>query len=302
MTNRYARVLAAVDFSEPAREAFEFALALSRRHGAELVVVHAVPLGESFHWHAAERLALIETLRQKAAAADVAFADRIQQGDPADVVLLHASSLRPDVIVAGTHQRRGFDRVGVRSVAERIVAGATVPVLLIPRRSTADAIRPFSHVAVAVDFSASADRAVEHALAIAREAGDRVTLLHVVPGFSSGVPPHLYRYGIAEYQHRLMTDARRRMQLAVPVNRHSPAAVHTRVLQGETVTEIGKAVGNIGADLLVVGASVRGRVSRALFGTTPARLLRAMDVPMLAVPESAATRLVEERPAELLAA
>ena len=97
---------------------------------------------------------------------------------------MHARSLRPDVIVAGTHQRRGIDRFAVGSVAERIAAKATVPVLLIPWRRHAGTIRPFSHVAVAVDFSTGSNRAVEQALALASDSGDRVTLLHVVPGFS----------------------------------------------------------------------------------------------------------------------
>lgn len=78
-----------------------------------------------------------------------------------------------------------------------------------PQRRETGTIRPFRHVAVAVDFSTGSNRAVEQALA--SESGDRVTLLHVVPGFSSGVPPHLYRYGIAEYQDQLMQDAQRRL-------------------------------------------------------------------------------------------
>jgi len=40
--NHISRVLAAVDLSQPAREAFEYALALSRRHGAELIAIQAV--------------------------------------------------------------------------------------------------------------------------------------------------------------------------------------------------------------------------------------------------------------------
>jgi nucleotide-binding universal stress UspA family protein len=186
--NHFSRVLAAVDFSKPARGAFEYALALSKHHGAELVVVHAVPRNQAFSWHARERLALTAKLRQRADQAGVEFSHRVQQGDPAEIILLHARSLRPDVIVAGTHQRRGIDRFGAGSVAERIAAKATAPVLLIPRRRQAATIRPFSHVAVAVDFSASSNRAVEQALALASDSGDRVTLLHVVPGFSSGVP------------------------------------------------------------------------------------------------------------------
>jgi nucleotide-binding universal stress UspA family protein len=284
IVNHVSRVLAAVDFSKPARRAFEYALALSKHHRAELVVVQAVPRNQAFSWHARERLALTAKLRRRADQANVAFKDRVQQGDPAEIILLHARSLRPDVIVVGTHQRRGIERFGAGSVAERIAAKATVPVLLIPRRHMG-AIRPFGHVAVAVDFSTSSNRAVEQALSLASDSGDRVTLLHVVPGFSSGVPPHLYRYGITEYQDQLMRDAQRRLQLTVPVERNTPAAIHPRVLLGDTTTEISRVVDSIGAELLVVGVPKRGVVSRALFGTTAARLLRVTRVPMLAVPD-----------------
>ena len=114
---------------------------------------------------------------------------------------------------------------------------------------------------------------------MASDPADRITLLHVVPGFSSDVPPHLYRYGIAEYQDQLMRDAQRHLQLTVPVARHTPAAIHVRVLLGDTTTEISRVVDSIGADFLVVGVPKRGVVSRALFGTTAARLLRVSRVP-----------------------
>ena len=283
--NSFSLVLAAVDFSKPARGAFEYALALSKRHGAELVVVHAVPPSQPFRWHARERLALTAELRHRAELANVEFKERLQHGDPAEIIVLHARSLQPDVIVMGTHQRRGIDRFRVGSVAERVAAKVTAPVLLVPQRRDTGTIRPFSHVAVAVDFSTGSNRAVEQALALASDSGDRVTLLHVVPGFSSGVPPHLYRYGIADYQNQLMRDAQRRLQLAVPVKRNTQAAIHTRVLLGDTTTEISRVVESIGADLLVVGVPKRGVVSRALFGTTAARLLRVTRVPMLAVPD-----------------
>ena len=198
---------------------------------------------------------------------------------------MHARSLRPDVIVTGTHQRRGIDRFSSGSVAERVAAKATVPVLLIPWHRRADRIAPFKRVAVAVDFSTASTRAVEQALAIASDAADRVTLLHVVTGSAPDVPLFLHRYGIAEYQQQLKRDAWRRLQLAVPSERQTPAAIHARVLMGDTTTEISRAVDSIGADLLVVGVPKRGVVSRALFGTTAARLLRVSRIPVLAVPE-----------------
>jgi len=300
--NLSSRILAAVDFSRPAGDAFEYALAVSKRHGAELVVLQAVPLDQTVRQHAGERLALTATLRQRADQAGVELTERVQQGDPAEIILLHARSLEPDLIVMGTQQRRGLDRLRMGSVAERVATRAASPLLLVPERSGPGAIAPFRHVAVAVDFSSSSSRAVEQALALASDADDRVTLLHVVPGFSAGVPTHLHKYGIAEYQAQLMRDARRRLQMTVPATRHSRAAINTRVLVGDTTTEITQAVHNIGADLLVVGVPTRGVVSRALFGTTAARLLGVTRVPVLAVPDVETVRAHEEGASQRLAA
>ena len=284
--NQISRVLAAIDFSKAARGAFEYALAISKRHRAELVVVQAVPLNEAFSWHARKRYALTAKLRRRADLANVKFKERVQQGDPAKVIVLHARSLHPDVIVVGTHQRRGMDRFAMGSVAERVAAQSTAPVLMVPYRRRTATAEPFSHLAVAVDFSPSSDRAIKQALTLASGPADRVTLLHVAPGFRSGVPPDLYQSGFAEYRDQLRRDARRRLQLAVPVTRHTPAAVHARVLVGDARTEISRVVESIGADMLVVGVPKRGVVSRTLFGTTAARLLRVSRVPILAVPEA----------------
>jgi nucleotide-binding universal stress UspA family protein len=292
-----------VDFSKPARRAFDYALALSQHHGAELVVLQAVPLNQPFSWHARERRAVATALRKRAEQAHVAFEGRIQKGDPAEIILLHARSLRPDVIVMGTHQRRGIDRLRVGSIAERVVSKAIVPVLLVPRRRRTGVIRPFSHVAVAVDFRAGTNRAVEQALALASAPGDRITLLHAVAHSSSRVPRHLYGYGIVESHDPVIRDARRRLQqLADLARRQTAAAIHTSVLLGDAAIEISRVVGGIGADLLVVGASKRGVVSRALFGTTAARLLRAIRVPMLAVPHVGTARTHRERASLQLAA
>ena len=290
-----SRVLAAVDFSTPARGAFDYALALSKQHRAELVVVQAVPRRQPFSSEASERLALAAELRHRSEQEHVRFAHRVQHGDPAEVILLHARALHPDVIVLGTHQRRGIDRLRVGSVAQQVAEEAAAPVLLVPEREQTGEIKPFSDVAVAVDFGPSSAQAIEQALALASGPSDRITLLHVVPGFPSGVPPQMYRYGAAEYQSHLIADARQQLQLTVPIKRRTSAAIHTRVLVGDPATEITRAVDSIGADLLIVGVPKRGRVSRAVFGTTAGRLLRQARVPILAVPDGVAAVAQDQR-------
>jgi nucleotide-binding universal stress UspA family protein len=289
-----SRILAAVDFSSPARSAFDYALALAKRHAAELVVIQAVPSDQPFNWGGREREALKASLQQSADEAAVHFEYRVQHGDPAEIILLHAHSIRPDVIVVGSHQRRGLDRWYFGSVSKRVVAKASVPVLVVPTSLRSAAAGAFRHVAVAVDLTEVSDAAIERALEVASDGTERITLLHAVPGFSSGVPRNLYRYGIAEYQSQLVRDARRALQLAVPAKRPSRTAIHTRVLRGDTTTELSRVVGTIGADLLVVGVPSRGIVANALLGTTASRLLKMTEIPVLAVPAASQRSRREE--------
>lgn len=296
-----SRVLAAIDFSKPADGAFDYALALSERQRAELVVVHAVPPREPFDRRATERLELA-SLRERARRAGVEFRAEVGHGAPAETILLHARTLRPDVIVAAAPQRRGLGRLRRRSVAARLVAEAPVPVLLVPPRRHRSSLRPFGHLAIAVDFSRSSERALEHAFTLASGPTVAVTLIHVVPGFSAGASPHLYRYGLTEYQLALVRDARRRLERAIPAERRTQDAIQSLVLVGDATTELRDVVDRIGADLLVVGVPKRGAVSRALFRTTAARLLGTTRVPVLAVPEAGTAAVREERASVQLAA
>lgn len=281
----FSRVLGAVDFSKPAPGAFEYTLALSQHHGAELVLVHAGAPSEGLSRQADKRLALIADLRQRAGQPSIALTETLHHRDPAAAILWHARSLTPDLIVMDTHRHGRLDHTRARWVSEHVVVRATVPVLAIPDNCQTSTIRPFRHAVVGVDFSASSNRAIDEASTLAGNPGDRLTLVHVLPGFASPASPYVDAYGRVGYHDELLRDAQRRLQLAVPAKRTTPAAVHARVLLGDITTRIHDAVDRAGADLLVVGVPKRGSVSRALFGVTAARLLKATRVPMLAVPE-----------------
>jgi nucleotide-binding universal stress UspA family protein len=283
--HQLSRIPAAVDFSTPGRSAFDQAVALSRAHGAELTVVHAVPASQPFGWRARERTALIATLRKAAGSRGVRFSAGVQHGDLAGVILLHAQSRRPDLIVLGTHQRTGFDRLRTGSVAERVLLQATQPVVVVPAHGNTWPARPLDSMVVAVDFHDASNRCVEQAMAVAGGSNGRITLVHVVPGSSNGVPRHLYRYGVPEYQHRMTLDAWRRLQGVVPRDATTGAQIHTRVVTGDPPAEIARIAAETDADAIVVGVARRGAFSRKLFGSTAARVMRIAGRPVVAVPE-----------------
>ncbi|HZW24703.1 MAG TPA: universal stress protein [Gallionella sp.] len=143
----YQRILVPIDGSETAERALREAIKLADGK-AQLRLLHVVeevyPLdaeGYAFIDYAAlrdvarssgERLLAKagETARQAGAAVETSL--REAEGDRvANVIDAEARNWPADLIVIGSHGRSGFSRLLFGSVAEGVVRGASVPVLLV---------------------------------------------------------------------------------------------------------------------------------------------------------------------------
>jgi len=143
----YQRILVPVDGSETATKAMITALQMARDSGGQVHLVHVVegmtPLAaDPYGAYSGE---VIEIMRQSGSkiledALEVAKA----AGVPADTELFDnfgerlaevvadaASRFKADLIVVGTHGRRGLGRMMLGSGAEQIIRLAPVPVLVI---------------------------------------------------------------------------------------------------------------------------------------------------------------------------
>jgi nucleotide-binding universal stress UspA family protein len=58
----------------------------------------------------------------------------VKTADPAGAILQAAERLGVHAIVVGSHGRSGLERMLVGSVAEKVLRGASRPVVLAPRR------------------------------------------------------------------------------------------------------------------------------------------------------------------------
>ena len=59
---------------------------------------------------------------------------KVLEGDCAEAILAAAKALEADVIVLGTHGRRGLDKLLMGSVAEKVIHHCDVPVFIIPSK------------------------------------------------------------------------------------------------------------------------------------------------------------------------
>lgn len=131
-------VLVPTDFSECATRALDYACELAQKLDATVHLVHSFGPA-SPEMNIVLTASMVETLRSGAVQAletlaagrpDVRFGNlAVVRGDPRDSILDVAQTLRADLIVMGTHGRRGFARVVLGSVAEHVLRRADCPVV-----------------------------------------------------------------------------------------------------------------------------------------------------------------------------
>ena len=146
----YKRILVPVDGSPTSVRGLDAAIGLAKLGGASLHLVHVLDRvvfagGETYTVdvfgmlrEAGERI--LQETKARAAAAGIeasTFLSEVLPGRVSDVVVEQAKASGADLIVVGTHGRRGVSRLFVGSDAEQIVRVAPVPVLLV--RAAADA-------------------------------------------------------------------------------------------------------------------------------------------------------------------
>lgn len=141
MTKAIHNVLVATDFGEPAHEAVELARAMAERFGAGLTLLHVCPVpaiayGDTIEWpipklqEAAQKALGGAVLRIRHTGGNVEPV--LETGIPWERILAVAESRHADLIVVGTHGRRGISRLVLGSVAEKVVRLSPVPVITVP--------------------------------------------------------------------------------------------------------------------------------------------------------------------------
>jgi nucleotide-binding universal stress UspA family protein len=268
------RILCAVDASPPAAAAFEQALAISAHRGAQLVLVHAVSKEHPYNWGAAERVAALAALRERAEARSVPVRVRVQHGDIAGVILLHARAQAPDLIVLGSNEPVGLARFRFRSIADQVVKGAACPVLLVPAAMTA--VPPvFRRIVCAIDLSSRSAALIANVSRVAEDSS-QLTFLHVVRDSSRRVPGDAHSSAPPP-------DATQRLH-ALLDTAHSGSEVLVSVSSNPVDDEILRVAIERNADLIVLGATRHAGLRRRFLGSTALRVSRRSPLPVLVLP------------------
>ena len=138
-------ILHATDFSDLAANAFHAAYSLARAHDARLIVLYVVQPAEYCQGEfgltppepePADEVVL-EQLKQMVPGDSTIQVERlVKHGMPAEVIVQVAKEKRCDLIVIGTHGRKGLARLFYGNVADGITRVAPCPVLALRSSET----------------------------------------------------------------------------------------------------------------------------------------------------------------------
>lgn len=141
----FDRILTAIDFSENSDYAFSYALTLAKQFQSELTIMHVInePVDLrgfyvphiSFNQLEKEieegAVKMMEKFTHETLEGFTNYKTAIETGTPYEEIIKKADEINASLIVIGTHGRTGLDHMIFGSTAERVVRGATCPVLTI---------------------------------------------------------------------------------------------------------------------------------------------------------------------------
>lgn len=291
----FKKILHPTDFSETAYQALGYAIAMARRHEAELDLLHVLRMQDYSIVDIEEGQALLDeayegmgkALEKRAeemirdtdggrAEADMIF----RRGYSVDEeIVKEAEAKGADLIVMGTHSRAPVRKFFLGSVAEKVVHYAQCPVLVCGRSGHRQ--WRFDRILVPIDFSETSRRTAELALDLARTDGKTVRFLHVIE--DKPQPSYLDEVKIPAAHPSTQEAAEKTLRELVESLDATGLEVSSKVAAGRPSRVITEEAEGDGYDLVAIGTTGLRGISRYLMGSTPARVLRSCSVPVLAV-------------------
>lgn len=292
------RILFPTDFSACAESAFSHAAYLADKYSAELHILHVNERADST---LVDRLSdiritpdeIAEQLRLPLSAEGVAKSDEPvpiieveETGERAAPIILHyAEANHVDLIVMGTHGRRGIRKFILGSVAEEVLRLATCPVFTV-RHKEDQSVWTMKKILAPTDLSENARHATRHAAALAEAYKADLSLLYVVDAATLPTTsvPLLGAFEVSpESVMTRSNEALSRQARALNEEFQLPSDVKSFVRIGHPARDILEFAEVNETDLIVVGSHGRSGISRLMMGSVAEQIVRNASCPVFTV-------------------
>ena len=271
-------------------DAIALGVRLSRTLDAELdvsiilppdrVVPSGVPVG-GYDEHLAEQAEHWLAEARASVPADVAAGTHVSFDDSfTDGLIKEATRVQADLIVVGGSGGGLAGSYSLGSVVNELLHSAPVPVVVAPRGTRDSSIDRVREVTCAIGERKGADLLLDYAVRFSRAAGTPLRLVSLIAldpmvGALRGDEDAVRERALAHAQQTLET-AKSNLPDGFPVT--------STIVDGPTVEEAVSKLEWHDGDLIMVGSSRLSAPKRLFLGSTSAKMLRVLEVPMMVVP------------------
>ena len=288
----FSRLLAATDLSAPARHAVDRAAWISRCTGAPLDVLHVPNLTPLEKFRAlmgadapdvvAQTLeaahqqldALKKAIQQKHG---VSAGYRVAPGALLTELAKEAQAQADGLLVCGARGESVLRHFLLGTTALRVLSTTTCPVLVVKQQPH----EAYRRLLVAVDFSASSLRAIQHAQMVAPDAE-----LFLVHAFEAPFESQLRYASVVEetiqlYRQRAKQEAHRQLQVLREAAGLAPDRCSLMVLYGNPALRVVEQEQELDCDLIVMGKHGQNPLQELLLGSVTKHVLAECQNDML---------------------
>jgi nucleotide-binding universal stress UspA family protein len=203
----------------------------------------------------------------------------------ADGLIKEAARVQADLIVVGGSGGGLAGSYSLGSVVNELLHSSPVPVVVTPRGTRDSSIDRVREVTCALGERAGADLLLDTAVRFSRAAGTPLRLVSLValdPVFGSlRSDDDAVRERAMAHAQQTLDTAKSRLPEGFPVA--------STIVEGSTVEEAVSKFEWQDGDLIMVGSSRLSAPRRLFLGSTAAKMLRVLDVPMMVVPRDQLT-------------
>jgi len=185
-------ILFPTDFSLASASALPFARALAGIYGSSILMAHAIspephrqvvtdrlPAQDDLRWEEARQR--LNYLTHEVPVGNRSSKVLLDCGDVAEVIPAMIRENEVDMVVVGTHGRRGVSKLIMGSGAEKIYRSATCPVLTVGPKVRESAEWKLRRILCPIDVNEDPEAILEYALSLAEENQSEFILLEAVP-------------------------------------------------------------------------------------------------------------------------
>jgi nucleotide-binding universal stress UspA family protein len=255
---RFKNVLFATDLASTSAPAQTYALLLARMFGSHLYVLHVetgpglTPRYEQALWAVSQKSQTFEEKerieREKIAdlkdffrSSAVPFTLLVEPGEVREVLDRVVEEHAIDLVILGSHGRKGLSHLLLGSMAENVSRTSTCPVITVGPRARSGFETSLKRIVYATDFSNESRLALPYAVSLAQEFHAELLVAHVAPERMFDDRAQVENYLL------------NRLKNVAPQSRFPWCTVSHIVTFGDPARRILDAARDYSADLIVLG-------------------------------------------------